>query len=71
MEREAKDAITRFVPGREGRGWTDRMDSVVTHLKKQGFTSLHHHYGLWYDLRRTDHERIREETARRIASSHR
>ena len=59
VEREAKDAITRFVPGREGRGWTDRMDSVVTHLKKQGFTSLHHHYGLWYDLRRTDHERIR------------
>ncbi|MBO4850623.1 MAG: pectate lyase [Prevotella sp.] len=59
VEREAKDAITRFVPGREGRGWTDCMDSVVSHLKEQGFTSLHHHYGLWYDLRRTDHERVR------------
>lgn len=57
--RGARPAITRFVPGREGTGWTDRIDSVVNHLKNHGFTALYHHYGLWYDLRRTDHERVR------------
>ena len=57
--KEAKPAITRFVPGREGTGWTDRIDSVVNYLSKYHFSALDHHYGLWYDLRRTDHERIR------------
>ena len=57
--REAKPAITRFVPGREGTGWTDRIDSVVTFLDRFHFSSLEHHYGLWYDLRRIDHERVR------------
>lgn len=59
VEKEAKPAITRFVPGREGTGWTDRIDSVVNYLDKNGFCILDHHYGLWYDLRRTDHERVR------------
>ena len=57
--REARPAITRFVPGREGTGWTDRTDSVVAFLSSRGYSLLYHHYGLWYDLRRTDHERIR------------
>ncbi len=55
----ARPAITRFVPGREGTGWTDRIDSVVNYLDQNHFAMLHHHYGLWYDLRRTDHERVR------------
>lgn len=55
----ARPAITRFVPGREGTGWTDRLDSVVDFLKQQQYAALDHHYGLWYDLRRTDHERVR------------
>ncbi|MCR4852674.1 MAG: DUF6298 domain-containing protein [Prevotella sp.] len=55
----ARPAITRFVPGREGLGWTDRIDSVVNYLDKHHFALLDHNYGLWYDLRRTDHERIR------------
>ncbi len=59
VTREARPAITRFVPGREGTGWTDRIDSVVSYLNRNHFTSLDHHYGLWYDLRRTDHERVR------------
>ena len=56
---ESKPAITRFVPGREGKGWTDRMDSVVAFLSDNHYASLYHNYGLWYDLRRTDHERVR------------
>ena len=55
----ALPAITRFVPGREGTGWTDRIDSVADYLQKNHYAMLDHHYGLWYDLRRTDHERIR------------
>ena len=58
-QKEARPAITRFVPGREGTGWTDRIDSVVSYLKNNGYGALDHHYGLWYDLRRTDHERVR------------
>ena len=59
VKKGAKPAITRFVPGREGLGWTDRIDSVVNYLKAKGFCMLDHNYGLWYDLRRTDHERVR------------
>lgn len=59
VKKGARPAITRFVPGREGTGWTDRIDSVVNYLKKNNFCILDHHYGLWYDLRRTDHERVR------------
>lgn len=59
VKKGAKPAITRFVPGREGLGWTDRIDSVVNYLKTNGYCMLDHNYGLWYDLRRTDHERVR------------
>ena len=57
--KDANPAITRFVPGREGTGWTDRIDSVVNYLSVHHYASLDHNYGLWYDLRRTDHERVR------------
>ena len=59
VAKDAKPAITRFVPGREGTGWTDRIDSVINYLATNHHSSLYHNYGLWYDLRRTDHERIR------------
>ena len=59
VSREARPAITRFVPGREGTGWTDRLDSVVSFLHRGHYSVLSHNYGLWYDLRRTDHERVR------------
>lgn len=59
IDNGAKPAITRFVPGREGKGWTDRIDSVVNYLSENGYCMLDHHYGLWYDLRRIDHERVR------------
>lgn len=55
----AKPHITRFVPGREGQGLTDRIDSVVNYMKEKNILVLDHNYGLWYDRRRDDHERIR------------
>lgn len=51
--------ITRFVPGLEGLGGTDRIDSVITYMKRRNILVLDHNYGLWYDRRRDDHERIR------------
>ena len=59
---KAKPHITRFVPGREGLGLTDRIDSVVNFMKNEKITVLDHNYGLWYDRRRDDHERTRRRT---------
>lgn len=56
---KSKPHITRFVPGREGLGLTDRIDSVVDFMKQHQILVLDHNYGLWYDRRRDDHERIR------------
>ena len=55
----AKPHITRFVPGMEGTGYTDRIDSVVSYMGKNGIRIMDHNYGLWYERRRDDHERIR------------
>lgn len=51
--------VTRFVPDREGRGLTDRIDEVVKEMKSRGTLLLDHNYGLWYDRRRDDHIRVR------------
>ncbi len=53
------DAVTRFVPGMEGQGTTTRIDSVANHLKINHIALFNQNYGLWYDRRRDDHERIR------------
>ena len=53
------DAVTRFVPGMEGQGTTTRVDSVVVHFKQKGIVLFNQNYGLWYDRRRDDHERVR------------
>lgn len=57
----AKPHVTRFVPGREGLGLTDHIDSVVDFMKNNHILVFDHNYGLWYDLRRDDHERIRRQ----------
>ncbi|MGH7237234.1 MAG: DUF6298 domain-containing protein, partial [Candidatus Saccharimonadales bacterium] len=55
----AKPDITRWVPGRTGTGLTDNLDSVANWMQKHNVIVLEHNYGLWYDRRRDDHERIR------------
>lgn len=54
-----KPALTRFVPDREGMGLTDRIDSVVAWVEQNDILAWDQNYGLWYDRRRDDHERIR------------
>ena len=55
-------ALTRFVPGRSGAGFTDDIGELADLMQERGAVALNHHYGLWYDLRRDDHERIRRMT---------
>ncbi|MDR0893270.1 MAG: DUF6298 domain-containing protein [Mediterranea sp.] len=57
--RNAKFALTRFVPDQEGTGFTDRIDSVVATMRRQHILVFDQNYGLWYDRRRDDHERVR------------
>ncbi len=56
-------ALTRYVPDREGTGLTDRIDSVVAWMQHEGILAWDQNYGLWYDRRRDDHERIRRRDA--------
>ena len=58
---KAKIALTRFVPGQEGTGGTDRIDSVVSYMQRHHILLFSQNYGLWTDRRRDDHERIRRK----------
>ncbi|MNK54868.1 hypothetical protein D3C87_738630 [compost metagenome] len=57
--KNTKFHITRFVPGREGNGLTDNLEEITDSMKNGQVKILDHNYGLWYDRRRDDHERIR------------
>lgn len=51
--------LTRFMPGRIGPGHTDDLEAIAETMVSRGQTIITHNYGLWYDRRRDDHERIR------------
>lgn len=51
--------VTRFVPGRSGPGYTDDLDELTDAMRARGQAVIHHHYGLWYDRRRDDHQMVR------------
>lgn len=57
--KNTKFHVTRFVPGRSGNGLTDDLDEITDSMKNGNVKVLDHNYGLWYDRRRDDHERIR------------
>ncbi|HEX3628751.1 MAG TPA: DUF6298 domain-containing protein [Verrucomicrobiae bacterium] len=54
--------LTRFAPGRIGPGFTDDLDDIADAMDGKNIVALDHHYGLWYDRRREDHERVRRMT---------
>ena len=58
---KAKYALTRFVPGQETTGGTDRIDSVIRQMQHDHTLLFSQNYGLWTDRRRDDHERIRRK----------
>lgn len=51
--------LTRFAPGRNGSGYTDDLNYLAELMADKGLVAFDHHYGLWYDRRREDHERVR------------
>jgi hypothetical protein len=51
--------VTRFVPGRTGTGFTDNINDVSDYLSTNNMVALEHNYGLWYERRMDDHERVR------------
>lgn len=53
LARPSGVAITRFTPGETGVGQTDRLEDVVASLAPGA--AFVHHYGLWYDRRRINH----------------
>ncbi|QHS62614.1 DUF6298 domain-containing protein [Chitinophaga agri] len=55
---EASPHITRYVPGRTGTGLTDDLDSVSAWMSRKHIVAIDHNYGLWYERRRDDHERV-------------
>jgi hypothetical protein len=57
--KNARSHITRFVPGRTGKGLTDDLDEATDEMISTNTIAIEHNYGLWYDRRRDDHERIR------------
>ncbi|HEY1378071.1 MAG TPA: DUF6298 domain-containing protein, partial [Gemmataceae bacterium] len=52
-------AITRFAPGRSGRGATDDLDDLADAMAAAHKAVFEYHYGLWYDRRRDDHQMVR------------
>jgi len=56
---KAGPAITRYVPGRTGNGLTDDLTALTDTMLAKNITAIEQNYGLWYDRRRDDHERIR------------
>jgi hypothetical protein len=56
---KAQAALTRFVPGRVGKGLTDDLNQLTDTMLAKSKLVVEHNYGLWYDRRRDDHERIR------------
>ena len=59
----AGPCLTRYAPGRVGTGFTDDLDSLTDRMVARHVLTVDHHYGLWYDRRRDDHERVRRMDA--------
>jgi len=51
--------LSRFAPGRDGAGFTDDLNDIADRMEQSNLVAFDHHYGLWYDRRREDHERVR------------
>lgn len=60
-------ALTRFMPGRVGRGWTDDLSEVAAQMERENRPVFEHHYGLWYDRRRDDHQMVRRRDGEVVA----
>lgn len=51
-------SVTRFVPGRDGYGQTERLAELADRMVANGTPFYHAVTGLWYDRRRDDHTTV-------------
>jgi hypothetical protein len=51
--------LTRFAPGRSGPGLTDDLTQLTDMMRSRNIAAFAHHWGLWYDERRQDHQQTR------------
>ncbi len=51
--------LVRFVPGREGRGLTDNLDTLASDMIHNHISVMQSFPALWYERRRDDHARSR------------
>ncbi|MFM2394029.1 MAG: hypothetical protein RLZZ546_2011, partial [Bacteroidota bacterium] len=56
---QSKLHLTRYVPNHIGNGETDDLTTIADSLKQRKYIGIEHHYGLWYDRRRDDHQRVK------------
>ena len=54
--RQTSPSLTRFVPGRDGHGYTDKLDELSEQLVQRDLRLFAHRPNLWYDRRRMDHQ---------------
>jgi len=54
----ASNHLTRFVPGRTGRGLTDDLEQIRHNLRESRTAVFSHFPALWYERRRDDHGRL-------------
>lgn len=54
----ASNHLTRFVPGRTGRGLTDDFGQLRQNISESGIAVFSHFPALWYERRRDDHGRL-------------
>lgn len=55
-------SITRFVPGHEAFPYTTDLAALAAGLAASDRRVIEHHWGLWYDRRRDDHQTVRRIT---------
>ncbi|MEJ6982209.1 DUF6298 domain-containing protein [Pedobacter sp. P351] len=55
--------LLRFVPGRQGRGLTDDLDTLVKDMRLRNVVAMQSFPALWYERRRDDHGRSRRANA--------
>ncbi|MCC5804698.1 MAG: hypothetical protein JJU00_00090 [Opitutales bacterium] len=54
--------LTRFLPGRIGPGATEDFAELLQRMRANNHAVMRHHWGLWYDRRREDHQMVRRAT---------
>ncbi|UKM63813.2 DUF6298 domain-containing protein [Flavobacteriaceae bacterium GSB9] len=61
--KRSRPNLVRFVPGREGRGLTDNLDTLVADMQIKNTSVMQNFPSLWYERRRDDHARTRRADA--------